>query len=252
MPISTSENISNAQTSLRNLTASSSPQKNELGKNDFMNLFLTQMSNQTPTDPMDSGAMMTQISQLGSMEQLENLNAEMKSLNATQKDIARFQALGFLDKDVLTATDSVSLVQGTGKPVYYSVDKEADTVQVTVEDQEGLPIFTQQLGLTPAGKHRFLWDGKNNEGTMMGDGTYGLRFMARYLDGSNSPLRTFDSGKVIRIEYKKGEPWAKTKNGSIPLAKITTIDNASERAFGNATPLPRFTALPPKDLIKKN
>lgn len=251
MSVTTNESISNAQTSLRNLTAKPSKQSNELGKNDFMNLFMTQMSNQSPTDPMDSGAMMTQIAQLGSMEQLENLNTEMKSLNSTQKNIARFQALQFLEKDVLQETNDITLAHGVGKPVYYSVDKEADNIQVTIEDQEGLPILVQQLGITPAGKHRFLWDGKNKEGVMMGDGNYRVRFQARYVDGSTNRLPTYLSGKVSQVEYRNGEPWVKTKNGMIPLAKIKTIDNSSERVFGNSTPLPPIQTIPPKEMITK-
>ena len=252
MSISTSESVSNAQTSLRNLAASSSQKSNKLGKNDFMNLFLTQMSHQTPTDPMDSGAMMAQISQLGSMEQLENLNAEMKSLNATQKDMAKFQALEFLDRDILLKTDGITLAQGTGEPIYYSVDKEAENIHVTVEDREGLPIYTQQFGLTPAGKHRFVWDGKNNEGVLMEDGNYQVKFNAQYIDGSSSILEIFDSGKVTRVEYRKGEPWVRTKKGLIPLTKVTAIDNSSERMFGNVLPLPPIQTLPPKDMIRKN
>lgn len=252
MSIPANESISNAQTSLRNKATDPSQKANELGKNDFMNLFLTQMSNQTPTDPMDSGAMMTQISQLGSMEQLENLNAEMIALNATQKDIARFQALGFLERDVLMETDGLELFQGSGKPVYYSVDRDAESIRVAVEDWEGLPIYTQQFGLTPAGKHRFVWDGKNDEGVAMDDGKYQLNFHAEYTDGSSAKLRTYDTGKVTQVEYKNGEPWVKTNRGLIPLSKIRAIDNSSERLFGNLTPLAPVPTLPPKEMIKKN
>jgi flagellar basal-body rod modification protein FlgD len=109
MSIDTQVRVSNAESSLRNKAAASGKADEELRKQDFMNLFMSQMSHQDPMDPMDSGSMMTQLAQLGSMEQLENLNGEMKSLNTTQKDIARFQALQFLEKDVLMETKEVEI-----------------------------------------------------------------------------------------------------------------------------------------------
>ncbi len=35
----------------------------------------------------------------------------------------------------------------------------------------------------------------------------------------------------------------------LPLSKVVSIDNASERVFGNAKPLPLIQNLPPKGMI---
>ena len=217
-----------------------------MGKNDFMNLFLTQMSNQSPTDPMDSGAMMAQLAQLGSMEQLENLNAGMNRLNASQRNISRFQALQFLEKDVMSETDQVSLTQSNGKPVYYSLDRDVDNLKVIVEEKDGSPVFSQSLGLVQAGRHEFVWDGKNDAGTLMGDGKYNVRFVAGYADGSSSLIKGYNMGKVSRVEYRNGEPWVQTSGGMLPISRVKTVDNTTERAFGNANPLPLIRNLPPK------
>lgn len=250
MSISANETIANAQTNLRNL-ASKSKDSHELQKDDFMNLFLTQVSHQSPTDPMDSGAMMSQMAQLGSMEQLENLNNQMKALNSTQGEIARFQALQFLEKDVLLETEQVSLSKGSGNPVYYNLDKEANNIRVSVEERDGTTVLNKELGLTAAGKHRFIWDGKNNENVLMGNGNYKINFIANYVDGTSERIQGFNSGKVTQIEYKDGKPWVKTANKSMPLSQVTTIDNTSQQLFGSAKPLPIMNHLPPKELMTK-
>ncbi len=251
MTIQSGDAISNAQTSLRNLTSKPSKSSDELGKHDFMNLFLTQMSNQSPTDPMDSGAMMSQIAQLGSMEQLENLNKEMQTLNSNQQNIARFQALQFLDRDVLMEVEDMALTKGSGKPVFYNLPKEANNLRVIIEDQDGSPVFSEQLGLSHAGRHQFNWDGKNNEGVMMGDGNYKVSFMASFMDGTSDRIQPYLSGKVKQVEYRNGQPWVSTKDHSMPLSKVMTIDNASERLFGNAAPLPFRQQLQPKPIMTK-
>jgi flagellar basal-body rod modification protein FlgD len=248
--VSANETIANAQTNLRNM-ATKSKNSQELQKDDFMNLFLTQVSHQSPTDPMDSGAMMSQMAQLGSMEQLENLNNQMKALNNTQGEIARFQALQFLEKDVLLETEQVSLNKGSGNPVFFNLDKEANNIRISVEEKDGTPVFNQELGLTSAGKHRFVWEGKNSEGILMGDGNYNINFIVNYLDGTSGRVQSFNSGRVNQIEYRDGKPWVKTAHKSMPLSQVKTIDNTSQRLFGNAKPLPIMNHLPPKALITK-
>jgi len=247
MSIDTQTGISQAQSFLRNKATTSTKSEGELGKKDFMNLFLTQMSNQNPTDPMDSGAMMGQLAQLGTMEQLENLNNQMKDLNKTQNGISRYQSLQFLDKDVMTETENVQISKGSSKPVYFKLDQDADKLKVVVEDMEGIPIFNQQLGLTTAGKHQFLWDGTNNEGTLMSDGKYKIRFQAVDEQGNYSSISAFDSGKVAQVEYRDGKPWIKTQNDIMPLSNVKSVDMFSKRTFGNAVPLPLVHNLSPKD-----
>ena len=249
MSVDTQNVLSQVQTSLRNKAATPTKSSDALEKQDFMNLFLTQMSNQDPVDPMDSGAMMTQLAQLGTMEQLEKLNGQVKDLNMTQKDISRFQSLQFLDKDVLMESNGIELGHGSSKPVYYSLDKEANNIRLSIEDEDGSPVFSKSLGLTTAGKHQFLWDGKNNEGVMMPDGNYKMRLLAFDTKGNSSPLQIFNSGRVAQVEYRDGLPWVKTKHETMPLSKVKSINTFSKRAFGNASPLSIMQDLPPKGMI---
>jgi flagellar basal-body rod modification protein FlgD len=248
MSVDTDYAVSQARGSLRQKTATPAKSGEELQKQDFMNLFLTQMSNQDPVDPMDSGAMMTQLSQLGTMEQLEKLNAQVKDLNQTQQDISRFQSLQFLDKDVLLEAEKVELAQGSGKPVYYTLDHEADNLRVTIEDDEGMPVFSEQLGLMTAGRHQFVWDGKNNEGVMMPDGHYQIRFLAYDVAGNSTQLPAYHNGRVTQVDYRNGQPWIKTQHDALPASKVKSIHNLSARLFGNATPLPVIRELYTKPL----
>ncbi|MBU3917508.1 hypothetical protein KKA14_18395 [bacterium] len=250
MSIDTQVRVSNAESSLRNRAATPSKSDEELRKQDFMNLFMTQMSHQDPMDPMDSGSMMTQLAQLGSMEQLENVNGQLKEMNLNQKEISRFQALGFLDKDVMMSTETVDLVHGSGKPVHYKADQEINNLKINIEDLDGSPVFSQDLGLVTEGKHQFVWDGKNDEGTMMGDGKYKIRLLALKSDGSSSELSTYLSGRVSQVEYRKGQPWATINNSTIPVSKISTVDNMSSRIFDDAKPLQIMQNLEPKGIIE--
>ena len=54
-------------TGLRNRASKSNTDGKELGKQDFLNLLMTQMANQDPLDPMDSAGMMQQLSAMGTV-----------------------------------------------------------------------------------------------------------------------------------------------------------------------------------------
>jgi flagellar basal-body rod modification protein FlgD len=250
MNVETQSRISNAESTLRNRATTPSSEGEELKKQDFMNLFLTQMSHQDPLSPMDSGAMMTQLAQLGSMEQLESMNGQLSEMNSTQKEISRFQALSFLDKDVMLEVKDLELANGNGRPVYYSLDSEVDNAKLTIEDLEGSPVFSQDLGLVTAGRHQFTWDGKNDEGIMMGDGKYKVRILATKPDGSNSELPLFQAGRISQVEYRKGQPWVRVSDKIMPLSQVSTVDIQSQKLFGNATPLPIIQDLEPKKIAQ--
>jgi len=247
--INTQNTLNQAQSSLRNQATHSNSDSGELKKNDFMNLFLTQVSNQNPTDPMDSGAMMTQLSQLGSMEQLENLNKQMGKLNDTQNQISGMQTLKYLEKDVLTGARNITMDKGSSKPLYYNLDQEVDSLKVLIEGKDGAPLFTEDLGLSAAGRHQFIWDGENNEGVKMPDGEYKINLMAIYPDGSSAAISTYNSGRVSQIDYMNGQPFVKINDRLVPINEIRSVDHKSQRLFGNAKPLPVIHELQPKEMV---
>lgn len=56
----------------------------ELDKQGFLKILMTQLQSQDPTDPMDSQAMVSQMTQLSSMEQLMNMSNSIEMLVQSQ------------------------------------------------------------------------------------------------------------------------------------------------------------------------
>ncbi|MDF7800929.1 flagellar hook capping FlgD N-terminal domain-containing protein [Pontiellaceae bacterium B1224] len=50
----------------------------ELGKDEFLQMLVTQMQNQDPMDPMDNSQMTAQLAQFSALEQMENLNSQFE------------------------------------------------------------------------------------------------------------------------------------------------------------------------------
>ena len=80
-----------------NATLDQNARSNELGKDDFLRLLVTQLQYQDPTKPMEDKQFIAQMAQFSSLEQMNNMASGL------QEFTARFtagQALGLLNREV--------------------------------------------------------------------------------------------------------------------------------------------------------
>jgi flagellar basal-body rod modification protein FlgD len=53
---------------------------NTVTKDEFLQLFVTQLKNQDPLNPMDSAGFTAQLAQFSSLEQLQNIDGDLTSI----------------------------------------------------------------------------------------------------------------------------------------------------------------------------
>lgn len=241
--------VNQAGASLRNAasrTQGQSQDNKELGKQDFLNLMMTQMANQDPLDPMDSEKMMQQMAALGTVEQLQNVNAKLDNMVVGQNDIARATAFSYINKDVEVGSDTIVYDGNEMSPASYSLDSNADKVSIYIISPEGEPVKIIKKEDQSIGSHSFVWNGTDNEGDPVAHGNYRYRIVATSEDGEKIGVNQFKKGRISSVSFENGRPTANINGEMVPLSKVKGVSNVTEQRFGNALPLPIKTSITPK------
>ncbi|MEC1301639.1 flagellar hook assembly protein FlgD [Lysinibacillus capsici] len=72
----------------------------ELGKDAFLQLLITQLQHQDPTNPMDDREFISQMAQFSSLEQMQNMTKAMESLLSSQQQSQMMNYATFIGKEV--------------------------------------------------------------------------------------------------------------------------------------------------------
>ncbi|QWA09084.1 flagellar hook assembly protein FlgD [Sodalis ligni] len=154
-------------------TASSTGNTSADLQNQFLNLLVAQLQNQDPTNPMDNSQLTTQLAQISELNGIENLNTTLGSISGQLNTTQSLQASTLVGHGVMV--DGTAIMVGSDSsttPFGLELDAAAANTTVTIKDSSGTVVRTVQLGAESAGVHSFTWDGTDDSGTAVPEGTY--------------------------------------------------------------------------------
>ncbi|MFZ5967020.1 MAG: flagellar hook capping FlgD N-terminal domain-containing protein [Bacillota bacterium] len=167
--------ISSITNTTSSTTSTQRTSNSELGKDDFMNLLITELKYQDPLDPMEGTEYVTQLAQFSTLEQMYNLNTSLSSMEALS------MTGKYITATVTDSTGTTSLIEGTvdsvkmknGKAtlVVNGTDVEMENVTNVYDyDRSDISSLTSMIGKTGKG---YIYDSDsldviNVEGTISG------------------------------------------------------------------------------------
>lgn len=198
-------------------------QKSVMGKDDFLQLLVTQLQNQDPLNPSDATEFTAQLATFSSLEQLQNINTALGDVSTSQTVLTNSQAVDYIGKQIQAIGDRVYLNDGQADPIEFDVADEAAGVYVKIYDQYGEYVQDLELGPMAAGQHSVQWDGLDHQGRTAPDGTYQYETAAIDADGNTVSVTSFTRGTVSGVYYKNGIAYLVTADQEVPLGSVVQV-----------------------------
>lgn len=197
--------------------------KSILGKDDFMQLLLVELQHQDPTEPMDSEKILTQTSQLASLESAENTNKALEDLSKSLANTQEFSTIAAIGKRADLGSDAVKHDEGstTSFELYFPEDVDSGTINITdLEDNVVAKIDVSDP--KSAGVYQFDWDGRDTQGNYVDSGIY--RVNASYKNPAGDQLATrLGAYPIESVRFEDGKSLVKLGSNYVPLEDVVEV-----------------------------
>ena len=172
----------------------------ELGQEDFLQLIVAQIQNQDPFEPVENGAFIGQLAQFGTVDGVNNLNDSFAEFSQGFNSNQALNAAGLIGKSVQVEGNQVSVTEGESVTAYVDSNNQAGTAEVQITNAAGIVVGTKQVILANSGLNSFTWNGLDEQGEQLPEGTYFLS--AKVLAGDNEVfLPTKVDTKVQSVNF---------------------------------------------------
>ena len=206
--------------------------KTSLAKDDFLKLLLVELQHQDPTEPMDSEKILSQTSQLATLESSENTNKALSELSASMQNTQEFSVIGAIGKRADLGSDAISHDKGSSSnfEIYYPEDIVRGDIEIT--DLEGNLVATIPFDMKDAdgnvmdkkdnGVYLFSWDGKDSNGNPADSAIYHVNSTYTDQDGTTQKTR-LGAYPIESVRFENGKALVKLGSNYIPLENIKEI-----------------------------
>lgn len=210
----------------------------DLGKEEFLKLLVTQLEQQDPLNPQDGAEFVAQLSQFSSLERLLNIETALGNVAMASLATNSTLAAGLIGKDVHVAGDSFEHGQGLPSELTYRLDGAAEKVTIEVRDEAGTLVDTVETS-GKAGENSFTWSGlvtKDDVTSQAETGKYTFSVKAETADGDTVGAHAQSVARVVAVNFMGGVAELVLSNGeTVSMDKVSQI----------AEPAPPAPALPP-------
>jgi len=186
-----------------NLQQEVAPKKKELSPDDFITLFLKQLTTQNPMHPADSSTILQQMADISSIsaskdmqKALQNVQQNIKASLSESQLLSATQAIG---KKVEVPSGISPLTKEDGLSGSVLVPGPANNITVTIKNEAGDVV--KELALDPAstgGLVEFKWDGVKADGSTAEPGYYKIAATAN-VDGKQINIDTAGAFRVNSV-----------------------------------------------------
>lgn len=214
-----SNTITNDISNVVGTSSTKSTTTTALGKDDFMKLLLAQLKNQNPLNPMDGTDFAVQLAQFSSLEQLTNLNTEIKTQGVNQMTLGYAQSVNMIGKEVIAQSGNSVNVAGDTANLNYNLTGDAQTVYISIYDQNGQLVDSIEDGNKTSGQNKTTWDCRN-----MAEGNYTFQVSGSDANGDSVTATPMLTGTVTAVHFKNNSITVTVNGQELALSDILSVE----------------------------
>ena len=173
-----------------------------LGKNDFLNLLVAQLQHQDPLSPADSTEFTAQLAQFSSLEQLNNINDNLKNMELFQTAMTNSQAVSYIGKEITAKGNTVQLESGRPAECQFELEANAALATISVYDVNGGFVKSFETGPLNSGRQSAAWDGTDRNDNPVSAGLYRFEVQAVDADNQGVSVTPLMSSVVTGVSFK--------------------------------------------------
>ena len=200
--------------------------QNELDKDAFLKLFITQMQHQDPLNPDNSSEMASQLAQFHGLEQMMNVNKNLEKMQSDQAVGRAVSLINFVGKDIKLDSGKLRLDNGKLSDAVVKVDQDVAKMRVEIRDSAGVMISAIDVGHVNAGETKLEWNGIDKDGKKLGDGIYTFSAIASDLNDNEIPSKIIGSVKVTGVDLTDQGGSFYTALGKVRVNEVASVGEA--------------------------
>jgi len=187
----------------------------------FMTLLVTQLQNQDPLNPMNTDQFTQQLVAMTGVQQQILTDELLQQMVGNQTGVG--SPVDLLGKAVVATSNQATLQSGKADWIYTTAAQAAD-VTMTVTNNLGQTVATQDLGAQAPGQYDFTWNGKDSTGVQLPDGgTYTLSIKAVDASGNAVSSASYQEGTVSSINNSGGQVLLTINGAQVPANAVTSV-----------------------------
>lgn len=208
------------------LTADAAAPSSKLGKDEFLKLLMAQLGAQDPLSPTDSSAFVAQLAQFANVEQLQTANARLEGLLVAQAASNQTSTVALVGKDVTFKSDKVALGASGAAALQGNLAKDAGNVTAVIKDSSGKVVRTVSVSGASAGPLAIGWDGLDDAGNRLPEGSYSVALTATDVKGQSVAVEPRARARVTGITYEDGVPRLLVNGLPVSLSDVVRVEEA--------------------------
>jgi flagellar basal-body rod modification protein FlgD len=197
--------------------------KKDMDREAFLKLLVAQLKNQDPLEPMEDVEFVSQLTQFSNLEQVMKTNTKLDELSMATGAQVSAQAINMVGRTVIVPGDRMTL------PAEGSVEMKLDVPstivggEVEILNDQGLVVRRISLSASSPGIGTAVWDGRDESGERLAEGSYRVRATGVSPVGAEVELSVLAPARVDAVIWEDGVPFLRIGGDILPLAAVREV-----------------------------